>query len=201
MTSRRRNTTRTIADYLEDSKKVLCQKLAEALGVNNIDIYRNYTKLLAIAPYILQDDPGYRNKAREILGMPPMTDERKKQLQSKSKKRWEMATKLAAILGYRKDFVFNKMSQFDINGILMGNRKAKSDATQILLRTAFPATPAKYEPSNYTDRPKSEEDQCDKAMDEVKIMLWAIKKIGCPDEARKAFNRAYNLKKDLLNGD
>ncbi len=191
--------TRTMADYHEDSKRTLCQKMARVLGVDNIDIYRNWTGLLNIAPYILQREPKYLDQATEILCMGPLSDKRKKELRSKSKERWETATKLAGILGYRKDYVFNQMSKFDVQGILDNKRKAYNDAIAILKRTT--SIPIVVPDRKAEDRPQPEGDKCDEALDHVKIMLWSIKKIGDPDDARRAFNRAYNLKKDLLDGD
>lgn len=108
-----------------------------------------------------------------------------------AKERWALAAQVGKAMGISKHIAFNGLTTLKehdlIEGILIGNKET--------IETAKRLSWYDYNKPTREDR-KTDESMQSRAGD-VKIMLWAIDKIGTLDGARRAFKAAmYALEKE-----
>lgn len=108
------------------------------------------------------------------------------------KERWQRCEALAPKLGLTKGQVFNFLSVLDERGltdrILADDQEAIAEALgidrygrpKVVVRTEWP------EPRTVLEA---------KAQD-IQLMLWAVKKIGCKERAQKAFETVMKTLED-----
>lgn len=109
---------------------------------------------------------------------------RKKGLSNHVKERWEVAAKLSEKLGVRKDIVYNNLSQIDDS-----NRAAILRGVPEVLESWKTRLISQVRVVDPDQEPEEEEDELDHAA-QLKVMFWAIRKLGGIEHAEKVFKAA-----------
>jgi hypothetical protein len=111
-----------------------------------------------------------------------------------AKERWALAAQVGKAMGISKHIAFNglpTLKEHDlIERILIGDKEAIEKAKRL----------SWYDYNKPTKIQQPDEKMQSRAAD-VKIMLWAIDKIGTLDGARRAFDAAMHALKEDDDGD
>lgn len=183
-------------DYHETNKRQLCQKLAEICECNIDDVHKHWTEISHYYTEVNQKKEWAIDKVREII------NPEKKPM----KERWELAEELVPILGYRKDYVFAVLKYLDINAIKNHDVQAIQQATEILKKKYHmaPRTTDFNQKSSPEKAPVKSNKEGTKDFElkvsQMRLLLWCIGEIGDLEEAKVAFESAYNSLKGTDNG-
>ena len=107
-----------------------------------------------------------------------------------AKERWILASQVGKAMGISKHIAFNGLSTLKkhdlIERILIGDKEAIETAKRL----------SWYDYNKPRQQDRKEDKQMQSRAADVKIMLWAIDKIGTLDGARRAFDAAMHALKE-----